>query len=321
MALGLFGLLGVTSAGTGQTSAAPVQVNTADLDREIREFLDRQVAAHVQDIKSLDPPPDRVVGALTTGEFSWGTFMRALAAYSDLAKTRTVASRDVTPIIAKMGLIELHQGGKTWAQLYAALALRHFGTDLNHNALWQSLPSADRAAWKSLLDPRLQMHPNDRSLLLQTAAEAEAEGDLPRARRAFRTLLDSGNALADDYNMYAWLSLFDEQVDDQALEAAQQANLLSKNSNYAYLHTLACLDAARGETAEARQLLLEAMSTGNLEVPNSAIWYGFGRIYEEYGVNDAAAAAYQRVERPDGVIDPTGTFVLAQSRLKALHAN
>jgi hypothetical protein len=121
--------------------------------------------------------------------------------------------------------------------------------------------------------------------------------------------------------MYAWLSLFDEQVDDQALEAAQQANLLSKNNNYAYLHTLACLDAARGESAEARQLLLEAMSTGNLEVPNSAIWYGFGRIYEEYGVNDAAAAAYQRVERPDGVIDPTGTFVLAQSRLKALHAN
>ena len=121
--------------------------------------------------------------------------------------------------------------------------------------------------------------------------------------------------------MYAWLSLFEDNVDDQALAAAQQANLLSKNSNYAYLHTLACLNAARGETAEARQLLLEAMSTGNLEEPNSAIWYGFGRIYEKYDVYDAAAAAYQRVERPDGVIDPTDTFVLAQSRLKMLHAN
>jgi tetratricopeptide (TPR) repeat protein len=177
------------------------------------------------------------------------------------------------------------------------------------------------SAWKSLLDARLQTHPNNRSLLLESAAEADAEGDFPRARRAFRIILDSGNALADDYNMYALLSLFEEQVDDQALEAGQQANLLSKNNNYAYLHTLACLDAARGETAEARQLLLEAMSTGNLEEPNSAIWYGFGRIYEQYGVYDAAAAAYQRVERPDGVVDPTDTFVLAQSRLKALHAN
>src|SRR5467141_4138317 len=151
--LGLFGLLGVASAGTGQTSGPPVQVKTTDLDREIREFLDCQVAAHVQDIKSLDPPPDRVVGALATGEFSWGTFMRALAAYSDLAKTRTVAGRDVVPMIAKMGRIELHQGGKTWAQLYAALALQHFGTDLNHNALWQSLSPAEKEAWKSLLDP------------------------------------------------------------------------------------------------------------------------------------------------------------------------
>jgi hypothetical protein len=151
--LGLFGLLDVARAGTAQMSTAPVQISTANLDQEIREFLDRQVAAHVQDIKSLDPPPDRVVGALTTGEFSWGTFMRVLAAYSDLAKTRTVAGHNVTDMIAKMGMIELHQGGKTWAQLYAALALRHFGTDLNHNALWQSLSSADREGWKSLLDP------------------------------------------------------------------------------------------------------------------------------------------------------------------------
>src|SRR5260370_32526178 len=82
---------------------------------------------------------------------------------------------------------------------------------------------------------------------------------------------------------------------------SQQANLLRKNNNYAYLHTLACLDAARGETAEARQLLLEAMSTGNMEEPNSAIWYGFGRIYEQYGCYDASPAAYPPIEKPQAV--------------------
>jgi hypothetical protein len=152
--VGVLGLpLAAGAVGTAQMSTAPARISTASLDQEIREFLDRQVAAHLQDIKTLDPPPDRVVGALTSGEFSWGTFMRALAAYAELAQTRTVAGRDIPPIIAKMGLIELHQGGKTWAQLYAALALRQFGTDLNHNALWQSLSPADRTAWKSLLDP------------------------------------------------------------------------------------------------------------------------------------------------------------------------
>jgi hypothetical protein len=152
IALGAVGLLGANTC-MAQATGDSAQINTADLDKEIRQFLSREIAAHVDDIKSLDPSPDRVVGALTTGEFSWGTFMRALAAYSDLAGTRTVAGRDVVPMIAKMGLIELRQGGKTWAQLYAALALQRFGTDLSHNALWQSLLPAEKEAWKSLLDP------------------------------------------------------------------------------------------------------------------------------------------------------------------------
>ncbi len=65
--------------------AAATQVSPVDLDREIREFLGREITAHVADIKALDPPQERVVNALTTGEFSWGTFMRALAAYSELS--------------------------------------------------------------------------------------------------------------------------------------------------------------------------------------------------------------------------------------------
>jgi len=153
IALGATGLLGVPGLGLGQSSQNSALIKTVDLDKEIREFLSREIAAHVEDIKTLNPPPDRVVGALTIGEFSWGTFTRTLAAYSDFAGTRTVAGRDVVPMIAQMGLIELRQGGKTWAQLYAALALQHFGRDLNHNALWQSLSPAERLAWKSLLDP------------------------------------------------------------------------------------------------------------------------------------------------------------------------
>ncbi|MEO6803820.1 MAG: hypothetical protein ABI197_11335, partial [Granulicella sp.] len=176
----------------------------------------------------------------------------------------------------------------------------------------------DWASWKALLAGRLENHPNDRGLLLQKAEEAEAEGDFSLARHAFRTILDGGHALPDDYNTYAWLSLFEGTVDDQALAAAQQANLLTHNSNYAYLHTLACVSAARGETAQARQLLLEAMTAGYLEEPNSAIWYGFGRIYEQYGVYDAARTAYRRVERSEGSHSPTDPFVLAQSRLKSL---
>ena len=111
------------------------------------------MSAHVADIKTLDPPPERVVGALTTGEFSWGSFMRALGAYSHCFETKMIAGRDVSQLIGKMARIELSHGGKTWAQLYAAMALQSFGTDLNRNDLWQSMTPEEREAYRSLLDP------------------------------------------------------------------------------------------------------------------------------------------------------------------------
>ena len=131
----------------------PGQISVADLNRDIRQRISREITAHVQDIKSVDAPPERVVGALTTGEFSWGTFMRALAAYATSSGTRVVAERDVPALIGKMGLIEARHGGKTFAQLYAALALESFGSDLNQNPLWRSLSPQEKDDWRSLLDP------------------------------------------------------------------------------------------------------------------------------------------------------------------------
>ena len=58
------------------------------------------MASHLLQIPAGGPLPDRVHGALTTGEFSWGTFVRALAAYADTRGTSMVAGRDVVPLIA-----------------------------------------------------------------------------------------------------------------------------------------------------------------------------------------------------------------------------
>src|SRR5580700_1204444 len=153
MALILAAALFVSCDSFAQTQADASQIRTSELDRQIRDFLQKEMTAHVADIATLDPPPDRVVGALTTGEFSWGTFMRTIGAYSEFAGTKTIADHDVPQMIGKMAQIEVHHGGKTWAQLYAAMALESFGTDLEHNALWQGLSSEGRATYVALLDP------------------------------------------------------------------------------------------------------------------------------------------------------------------------
>jgi hypothetical protein len=131
----------------------------AQFSDEVSNFLGKELSAHLTDVRPapghdlFDPPPQRVVGVPTSGEFSWGTFLRALASYAELSGQRTLAGRDLPQVIGKAGLIEARYGGRAFAQMYAALALRSFGADLNANPLWQSLTPQEQAEWRSLLDP------------------------------------------------------------------------------------------------------------------------------------------------------------------------
>lgn len=174
--------------------------------------------------------------------------------------------------------------------------------------------------WSEMLTSRLSKHPDDEFLLRLKVRFAEAKGDFALARETEQILMNNGKAAASDYNNFAWLGLFDGKVDADSTKSAQQATMLTSSSTFSELHTLACIYAYLGKVKEARDALLKAMAAGSLSQPNSAVWYGFGSIYEQYGVTDAAIDAYKKVERPDGKIDPTSTYLLAQSRLKALGA-
>src|SRR5260221_3066083 len=149
----LCGLLAPNCSLLAQTQVAPSQIDVSDINQQVRSFLQSQVTWHVADIKTLDPPPERVVWALTTGEFSWGSFMRTLGAYSECFETKTIAGHDVPGMIGRMARIELSQGGKSWAQLYAAMALQSFGTDLNRNVLWQGMTPEEPGDYHQVLNP------------------------------------------------------------------------------------------------------------------------------------------------------------------------
>jgi hypothetical protein len=145
--------------------SASGDIATEKFSEEVASFFGREIAAHVADIHSLAPPQERVLGALTTGEFSWGTFMRALASYSALSGERTLNGKDLPKFIGQIGLIESKHGGKTFAQLYSALSLRSFGADLKTNAIWQALTPEEQTAWRSLLDPERFYDPKTRHVI------------------------------------------------------------------------------------------------------------------------------------------------------------
>jgi hypothetical protein len=140
-------------------------VTTTMLDREVRSFLASELESHLAAIPSFDPAPDRVHGALTTGEFTWGTFMRSLAAYAQLSGASTLAGRDLARTIGEVGLVEVRHGGTRFSQLYAAQSLRHYGSDLAANKLWQSLSRDERESWRTLLDPTRFYDPVKREVI------------------------------------------------------------------------------------------------------------------------------------------------------------
>jgi len=133
-------------------STAPVTIETSSLNKEVTDFLDREMAAHLNDIKSYDPAPDKVFAAGTTGEYTWGSFMNAVGAYAALTGKRTLGTHDLAREVGQIGLLEYRLKGTRFSQLYGVLALRFFGRDLNTNPVWQGLNEEQRKQWRQFLD-------------------------------------------------------------------------------------------------------------------------------------------------------------------------
>ena len=140
-------------------------ITTAAFKAKVDAFFDAEIASHFAQIPLGGPLPGRVHGALTTGEFSWGTAVRAFSAYAETRNTRTISGRELVPLVARVGVSESAKGSKAFAQLYAGLALRHFGRDLKQNPVWQSLSESDQVAWRALLDPTRFYNPKTRQVI------------------------------------------------------------------------------------------------------------------------------------------------------------
>jgi len=133
-------------------SSAPTIIETSSLNKEVTDFFDQEMTAHLNDIKSYDPAPEKVFAAGATGEYTWGSFMNAVGAYAALRGKRTLGARDLAREIGQIGLLEYRLKGTRFSQLYGVLALRFLGRDLNTNPVWQGLNEEQRARWRQFLD-------------------------------------------------------------------------------------------------------------------------------------------------------------------------
>ena len=143
--------LSVCSAQTARPSA-PSTITASSLDKEVRDFLDKELLAHLDEIKSYDPAPGKVFDSQTTGEYTWGNFMYALGTYARMSGKQKLGSHDLAREVGEIGLLEYRLKGTRFSQLYGVMALQFFGLDLKSNPAWQSLSAQDREKWLKFLD-------------------------------------------------------------------------------------------------------------------------------------------------------------------------
>jgi hypothetical protein len=133
-------------------SSAPASIETSSFDKEVKDFFTQEMTAHLNEIKSYNPAPDKIFGAGATGEYTWGSFMNSVGAYAALAEKSKLGDHDLAREVGQVGLLEYRLKGTRFSQLYGVLALRYFGGDLETNPVWQSLSEEQRSQWRSFLD-------------------------------------------------------------------------------------------------------------------------------------------------------------------------
>jgi tetratricopeptide (TPR) repeat protein len=171
---------------------------------------------------------------------------------------------------------------------------------------------------RRIAEERLKTAPND-ALALRTLAHLEGEaGHYDRQQEILQKLVETGEADEDDFHSLAWLALVRGRVDERAIENAQRAATLSGSKDSSILHTLAALYAELGRTAEAYQIILQALSAREEGRPEPDDWYVFGRLAEQYGLPEMARVYYERVKKEPGEADALSTYSLARRRLGVL---
>jgi hypothetical protein len=100
----------------------------------------------------------------------------------------------------------------------------------------------------------------------------------------------SGEATSGDMNSLAWAALCAGRLTAESIETAQNAVKMGKVQKFGPLQTLAAVYAEIDKTTEAHETMLRGMEVGSQLEPDSESWYVFGRIAEQYGLNEVTVA-------------------------------
>jgi hypothetical protein len=324
------------------TSEKPNAIGLEALDRVNAGNLEgaRVLLDWLREDQHLEGGDDPLAGLVfprlwTKGKAADAAAMK-LAAAGILVQTEPTAQEGVAVLEAAQGQVS----GET-AKLNVALALAEGYEQLQQfdkllvvaSELTKEYPESRRAfllqssaltglgqyaETDQLAQDRLKRLPDDLDAMRALVRSAVAREDYALAHERTQQVVRLEKSEASDKNELAWYALFTGKVSGEDVNTALAAAQANQN-NGNVLHTLGCVYADVGKTKEAREVLIHAMDVGNLDEPNDAFWYAFGRVAEQYGETQVARANYERVSKPKKATQVPGSpYRLAQMRMNGL---
>jgi tetratricopeptide (TPR) repeat protein len=149
--------------------------------------------------------------------------------------------------------------------------------------------------WKTLQiegERRLSVAKSDRFALRALATASIHQGNAEAAAKHLKTLAGLSYADSNDKLFEARNAMLIGVADNEML--TRLMGVAERTAKADYWYTLGLLQATLQKPEDAQRSLARALDMDDFAVLDAQPWVLVGKIYEQYGITDAAAAAYQR---------------------------
>lgn len=240
-----------------------------------------------------------------------------------LLAAQSAARTEAEKLALDLSLARVYQDKDQWSRLdeVAARLLKAWPNSglAFHYQQWARINQKRWDDVAAAAKERLARLPEDLTATRVLVESADARGAYAEMLSVMDPVIAGARATAVEYNEYAWMSLLQKPVSDQAVEYARQAYDETQGREAPIAHTLACVYAATGNPREARDLLTKLNRVGNADPLDDSLWFGYGLIAEAYGDAESARDYYSQVTKPKKTqIPSTSLYAMAQQRLRGL---
>ncbi len=151
--------------------------------------------------------------------------------------------------------------------------------------------------WKELqaeAERKLKASAKDGDALLAMATSLIHLGERERASQYLRTITDAPYSGPDELLLEAWNSLLNGKPDSDVLSKFDKWSNIPEMTSANYWYTVGNLQAFLNMPDDAQRSLVKALDADDRGASGPKPWVLASKIYEQYGVTDAAATARQK---------------------------